>query len=252
MVYGEHVLAEPPKLHAVQPASFSFAERLDGRLLGVLGNYAFDAIMGPDRDAGEEIGRHRHAGCDFHINQLRIHQPLPDAGIVLRPCQLESIFAVGSGLAGGRQSDACARLAPTATSGLHSFTHGHGMDIGAERGTLPFRRRHVVPILQVGIALGRHHQVRSNAVGAHPEQKRAVPGDEAVLQNRSSGRLLGIEAGVHGQGKRQIPDLDRIAGHVAERDRPTEDAALRLEANSDGQRLAAIVLRAIIAGSNLR
>jgi hypothetical protein len=101
VVDGEHVFAEPLKLHAVKPAAVSLAERLNGGLLGMLGRDASDGVARSDRDAGEQIGWHCHAGRDLDIDQPRVDQPPPYAGVILGPGELEGIAALVAVLPAG-------------------------------------------------------------------------------------------------------------------------------------------------------
>ena len=51
------------------------------------------------------------------------------------------------------------------------------------------------------------------------------------FRTEAVGGSFAIEAGVHRQRKRHVTDLDRIGGRVAQRNRPAQQAALRLQAN---------------------
>src|ERR1700728_1707006 len=103
----------------------------------------------------------------------------------------------------------------------------------------------MVPIFQSRVPLRRHHQIRADTVRAHPEQEGAVSGNAAVFKDRCSRWLFAVEAGMHGQRKSQIADLDRIGRAVRQVNSPAEHTVPGLEANGHRQRYAAIVLRLI-------
>ena len=99
----QSILAKFGKLNLIEMRVAFGAERLDRGLLRKLGFDSVNRLLCPQREAGEEIVRHGHAGHDVHINEALVNEQLTDGIVIIRPVKLEAVGGGVTRLAFGRE-----------------------------------------------------------------------------------------------------------------------------------------------------
>src|SRR5437762_10150421 len=84
-------------------------------------------------------------------------------------------------------------------------------------------------IFQAAAHRGSHYQIGAFGIGAHPEKKRTIPGDESVGNQAFCIRLRFIPNVLRVERKRQgeIADLDFVRRRIFQRDRPRQSVVLK-------------------------
>ena|SRR5437588_8013447 len=89
----------------------------------------------------------------------------------------------------------------------------------------------LVEVLERGVVLWHHHEIRSFRVGPHPENVRAVPADKTVPDQplRGGHRLVPHVIRVKGQRNSKISDFYAARTPVAKFDSPEQHVAFESE-----------------------
>ncbi len=227
--HRQPVLAELREAHLPDLGVTAATDAAQCGLCGVLGVDTVDALVRAQCDARREIARYGHARRDMHVDEPLLDQDLTRVVVVVRPAQRECVRPLGP----GRQRQARVGLPPLAAALRRDRARGRGVH---EHAVSALR----LPVLEPRARIRHDHQVRPHVVGPRPEQERAVPGDETVLEHGRRRALLPARAAVQvdRQRDREVADFERLTGRIAHGDPPGDGLLRHREADVDlGRRL---------------